>query len=71
MAYSPGDLSSLLLNGSNEPPRTRTLGGGMTLFRIVGGGSAREVLEEGYGLGLELLGLGLGLVLTLMDIKGA
>ncbi len=54
MAYSPGDLSSLLLNGSNESSRMNTLGGAMALFRTEGGGSAQKVLlEEVYGLGLE------------------
>ncbi len=58
MAYSPGDLSSLLLNGSNESSRMSTLGGAMALFRAEGSGSAQKVLEEVYWLGLECYGAG-------------
>ncbi len=44
MAYSPGDLSSLLLNASNESSRTSNLGGGMALFRTTEDGGSKVLL---------------------------
>ncbi len=53
MAYSPGDLSSLLLNTSSEPSRRSNLGGAKALFRTTEDGGSKVLLQEGCGLGLE------------------
>ncbi len=53
MAYSPGDLSSLLLNTSSEPSRRSNLGGAKALFRTTEDGRSKVLLQEGCGLGIE------------------